>query len=172
MQFVPWQNIADWHCKACGYCCKLYSVVINFDEWLNIAQTFGVENTTSGDKRFFLKRESDGSCAFLCKEANNYCCRLQNEKPQACKIWPFKVLAEPKYGEPSKAVYNYGGVRLYVYGDTMCSGLRLGEPTWEFRSTKVKEFTELSLGLRQIQYKSTRSIAYRSVQQWGRQLFP
>ena len=41
MQFVPWQNIADWHCKACGYCCKLYSVVINFAEWLNIAQTFG-----------------------------------------------------------------------------------------------------------------------------------
>ena len=36
MQFVPWQNIADWHCKACGYCCKLYSVVINAHEWLSM----------------------------------------------------------------------------------------------------------------------------------------
>ncbi len=59
MQFVPWQNIADWHCRACGYCCKLYNVVINFKEWLNIAKSFGVEITVTGLDRFFIKRASD-----------------------------------------------------------------------------------------------------------------
>jgi Fe-S-cluster containining protein len=172
VQFVPWQNIADWHCKACGYCCKLYSVVINANEWLSIAQTFGIQNTVATQERFLIKRDSDGSCAFLCKEANTYCCKLQNGKPQACKIWPFKILSEPKYGEANKAAYNYGGVRLYVYGDTMCSGLREGEPTWEFRNIKIKEFTELALGLRDMQCRTTRPAAYRPVQQWGRQLFP
>jgi Fe-S-cluster containining protein len=172
MQFVPWQNIADWRCKACGYCCKLYSVVINPKEWANIAQTFGVQTTVAGQDRLFIKRASDGSCAFLCHDTNNYYCGLQNMKPQACKLWPFKVLGEPKYGEPNRAAYDYGGVRLYVYGDTMCSGLRLGEPTWEFRNTKVKEFTELALGLRDVQYRTTRAVAYHPTQQYGRKLFP
>jgi Fe-S-cluster containining protein len=171
MQFVPWQNISDWQCKACGYCCKLYSVVINFQEWLNITQTFGAETTVPGLGRFYIKRGSDGSCAFLCNQTNNYCCGLQNAKPEACKLWPFKVLSEPKYGEPNQAVYDYGGVRLYVYGDTMCSGLRLGTPTWDFRYTKIKEFTELALGLRQVQYKTTRSVQFTPTKQWGRKLF-
>jgi hypothetical protein len=92
-------------------------------------------------------------------------------KPEACKLWPFKVLSEPKYGEANQAAYDYGGVRLYIYGDTMCSGLRCGTPTWDFRYTTVKEFTELALGVRQIQYKTTRSNSVRQ-QQWGRQLFP
>jgi uncharacterized protein len=172
MQFVPWQNIADWHCKACGYCCKLYDVVINFNEWISIAQTFGVENTVAGGERFFIKRDNGGSCAFLCKEANNYCCRLQNQKPEACKIWPFKVLREPKYGQPNQAAYPYGRLNLYVYVDTMCSGLRYGEPTWEFRHKKVREFTELALGFRQIQCDTTRPVEYQPKQNWGRQLFP
>ena len=171
MQFVPWQNVADWHCKACGYCCKLYSVVLGFPEWLNISKTFGTESTVSGLDRFYIKRTSDGSCRFLCNKINTYYCGLQSLKPEACKIWPFKVLAEPKYGEPNQAVYDYHGVRLYVYADTMCSGLRYGAPTWDFRYTKIKEFTELALGLRQVQEKSTRAIGV-SQKQWGRQLFP
>ena len=52
--------------------------------------------------RFYIKRASDGSCAFLCNDANNYYCGLQNMKPEACKIWPFKVLTEPKYGSQTK----------------------------------------------------------------------
>ena len=172
MQFVPWQNVADWHCTACGYCCKLYRVVVNFKEWLNIAKIFGVETTVAGLNRFFIKRVDDGSCAFLCSDVSNYYCGLQNMKPEACKLWPFKVLSEPKYGESNQAAYDYSGARMYVYADTMCSGLRLGEPTWEFRNAKIKEFVELALGLRQAQYKTTRSTTYRPMQQWGRQLFP
>jgi len=117
MQFVPWQNIGEWRCKACGYCCKFYSVVLGFPEWLRIAKTYGVETTVAGLDRFFIKRARDGSCAFLCNDTTNYHCSLQNAKPEACKIWPFKILSEPKYGEANQAAYDYGGVQLYVYGD-------------------------------------------------------
>jgi Fe-S-cluster containining protein len=172
MQFVPWRNIADWHCKACGYCCKLYSVVLNFHEWLRLTKTYGVETTLSGLDRFFIQRAGDGSCTFLCHDTNNYFCGLQNIKPEACKIWPFKVLTEPKYGEENLAAYDYRGLRFYVYGDDMCSGLRYGTPTWDFQHTTVKEFAELALGVRDAQSKTTRAASYRPQRQWGRKLFP
>ena len=172
MRFIPWQNIADWHCKSCGCCCKLYSVVLSFHEWLNLTKTFGVETTVAGLDRFYIKRVGDGSCAFLCSDANNYYCGLQNMKPEACKIWPFKICSEPKYGEASQAAYDYRGVRFYVYGDNTCSGLRYGTPTWDFRYTTIREFTEIALGLREEQCKTTRAAAYRQQQQWGRKLFP
>jgi len=130
-----------------------------------------METTVGGLDRFYIKRASDGSCAFLCNDVNNYYCALQNMKPEACKIWPFRVLSDPKYGQSSQAAYDYGGLRLYVYADTTCGGLRYGTPTWDFRFTKLREFTELALGVRQVQYKTTRSVDFRQ-QQWGRQLFP
>jgi Fe-S-cluster containining protein len=169
MQFVPWQNIADWHCKACGYCCKLYSVVLDFREWLNIIKWFGAGTTVAGLDKMYIKRCSDGSCSFLCNTPNNYYCGLQQMKPDACKIWPFKVFSEPKYGQPNQAAFNYGTMRLYIYADTMCSGLRYGAPTWDFQFTILREFTEIALGLRQIQYKTTRS-GNSNPQLWGRQL--
>ncbi len=171
MQFVPWQNVSDWHCKACGYCCKLYSVVINFTEWLNLTKTYGVETTITGLDRFYIKRHSDGSCAFLCCNSHNYACALQNSKPEACKIWPFKVVSEPKYGEPNQAAFDYMGHRLYVYIDTMCNGVSYGVPSWDLRYVVVKEFVELALGIRDVQYKSTRSVSL-PLNRWGRQLFP
>jgi Fe-S-cluster containining protein len=171
MQFVPWKTVADWRCKACGYCCKLYSVVLGFPEWLRLTKTFGSETTVAGLDRFYIKRTSNGACAFLCNNSRNYYCTLQSMKPEACKIWPFKVLAEPKYGEEKQAAFDYMGNRLYVYADTMCSGLRYGTPTWEFRYTTIKEFIELALGLRQVQSKTTR-VAPLKQGRWGRQLFP
>jgi hypothetical protein len=145
--------------------------VLGFQEWLRLTKTFGSETTVAGLDRFYIKRASDGTCAFLCNNSRNYFCGLQGIKPEACKIWPFKVLTEPKYGEEKQAAFNYMGNNLYVYADTMCSGLRYGTPTWEFRYTTLKEFTELALGLRQVQYKTTRSADV--AQYWlGRRLFP
>lgn len=172
MQFVPWQNVSDWHCKSCGYCCKLYSVVIGVGEWLNIVKSFGVETTVAGLDKLYIKRCSDGTCSFLCNTSESYYCGLQKMKPEACKLWPFKVLSEPKYGQPNQAAFDYDGMRLYIYADTMCSGLRYGSSTWEFRYSTLKEFTELALGVRQVQHKTTRDATFRS-NSWGRQLrFP
>jgi len=70
MLFVPWQRIADWKCTACGLCCRAYSVVLNFQEWLNIVKNYGVDKTVSGLDKLFIKRRSDGSCIFLYKFSN------------------------------------------------------------------------------------------------------
>jgi hypothetical protein len=82
------------------------------------------------------------------------------------------VLSEPKYGEPNQAAFDYGKTRLFIYADTMCSGLRYGAPTWDFHYTTLKEFTELALGVRQVQYKTTRDASFKP-NPWARQLrFP
>ncbi len=156
MQFVPWQQIANWKCTGCGCCCKCYSVVLKFPEWLNIVKTFGVETTVAGLDKLFLKRVNDGSCAFLCHYADRYLCGLQQMKPDACKIWPFKILAEPRYGEEKQARYEYGDKTLYVYGDSDCSGLRYGSPTWEFSALVLKEFAGIALGTCRAQRNTTR----------------
>jgi Fe-S-cluster containining protein len=158
MLFVPWQQIADWRCNACGLCCKAYSVVLNFQEWLNIIKNYGVEMTVAGLNKLYIKRKSDGSCAFLYNISNMHLCGLQHMKPTACKLWPFKVLNKPQYGYAKEAMYDYRGNRLFVYADSNCRGLRYGRPTWEFMTYTVKEFVEIAMGTRSQQFKSTANL--------------
>lgn len=158
MLFVPWQFIADWKCNACGLCCKAYSVVLSFQEWLNMVRNYGVETTVSGLNKLYLRRKSDGSCIFLYKLSNMHLCGLQHMKPAACKLWPFKILGNPKFGYAKEAAYPYGGKNLYVYADSTCRGLIYGRPTWEFANSVVKEFIELAIGIRSSQYKSRANI--------------
>jgi len=155
LQFVPWRYIADWKCIGCGECCKLYSVVINFHEWLRIVKNYGIENTAPSVDKLFINRRSDGSCAFLGMDAGAYLCQLQHMKPRACQLWPFKVLTQPKFGYPDEASYNYGENRLFVYADSVCNGITIGTPNIEFAGSTVKEFVEIAAGLRINQYKTT-----------------
>lgn len=158
MQFVPWQSIANWKCISCGECCKLYSVVLNFHEWLKIVKSYGVEKTVSGLDKLFIRRNTDGSCAFLCQFADTYMCGLQSMKPKACKLWPFKILTKPEYGSTNQAAYNYRGNTIFIYADPMCSGVRYGHPSWEFANNTLREFVEIAMGLRSNQYKTTAKI--------------
>lgn len=160
MQFVPWRHIADWECTACGGCCRLYSVVINFHEWLKIVKNYGVEQTVSGLDRLFIKRKSDGSCAFLCELSDVHICQLQQMKPVACKLWPFKILSKPKFGYAKEAAYNYGEDTLFVYADSMCDGLKYGTPTLTFSNQILREFVEIATGLRNNQFKTTAKINF------------
>lgn len=160
MQFIPWQHIADWKCNACGLCCKAYSVVLNFPEWLRIVKYYGAEATASGLDKLFLNRKGDGSCVFLNNIPNAYACGLQQIKPKACKLWPFKILTKPQYGYSKEATYSYGENRFYVYVDSACTGFRHGNPTWEFRNNVIKEFVEIALGARVGQYKTTGNLNF------------
>ena len=155
MQYVPWQYVADWRCISCGDCCRLYSVVIDFEEWFRIIKNYGVEYTASGMSKLFINRRSDGSCTFLNNGSNVGLCRLQHMKPKACQIWPFKVLSRPQFGYPSEALYFYRGKPLFVYADPMCKGLRLGKPTLEFANYTVEEFVEIAAGIRRNQFRTT-----------------
>jgi Fe-S-cluster containining protein len=160
MQFVPWQYIADWKCISCGDCCRLYSVVIDFREWLGIIKSYGVEHTVSGLNKLFVGRKSDGSCDFLNNGSNICLCGLQHMKPRACQLWPFKVLSRPQYGYPSEALYLYRGKPVFVYADPACKGLRLGRPTLEFANYTVQEFVEIAAGIRSKQFRTTAGIGF------------
>lgn len=155
MQFVPWRSIASWRCIACGDCCRLYSVVLNFHEWLKIVKTYGVEQTVPGLDKLFIKRKEDGSCSFLSNSWNKCACGIQYMKPKACQIWPFKISARPEYDYPNEAAFWHGGNCLFVYVDPMCNGIRYGSPTFEFANSTLKEFVEISLGLRINQQRTT-----------------
>ncbi len=155
IQFVPWRQISSWHCSSCGSCCRDYSVVLNFAEWLQIAQNFGSQATVAGGDKLFIKRVDDGRCTFLCQFNGTYLCALQGMKPNACKIWPFKVLSEPRYGDPNLAALDFAGKKLYIYADSSCTGLRYGSPCWEFSTLTVKEFAGIALGICGRQNSST-----------------
>jgi len=81
-------------------------------------------------------------------------------KPKACKIWPFKILTKPEFGNANQAAYNYGENTFFVYADPMCNGLEYGEPSWEFAGSTLKEFTEIAMGLRSDQSKTTANIGF------------
>lgn len=160
MQYVPWKYIADWKCTSCGDCCRLYSVVIDFGEWLRITKNYGVEHTASGLSKLFINRRSDGSCTFLNNGSSTCLCGLQHMKPKACQLWPFKVLSRPQFGYPSEALYLYRGKPLFVYADPMCRGLRLGRPSFEFANYTVEEFVEIAAGIRSNQFRTTAGIRF------------
>ena len=92
--------------------------------------------------------------------SNTYMCGLQNMKPKACKLWPFKILTKPKFGNVNQAAYNYGGSTFFVYADAVCSGLRYGSPSWEFANNTLTEFVEIAMGLRNDQHKTTANIGF------------
>ena len=158
LDFVPWRYIADWKCIRCGECCRLYSVVINFNEWLRIVKNYGVEHTSSGLDKLFIRRRSDGACSFLGSSPYACSCTLQNMKPRACQLWPFKVLTKPQFGFANEAALSFGENRMFVYADSNCHGLRFGSPTLEFANFTLKEFVEIAAGVRIRQLKTTSNI--------------
>lgn len=152
---IPWSQVESWNCSACGLCCKGYEVVLDFPEWLNIVKNFGVDYTQPGMSKLFLRHKSDDSCVFLHNQYGNWLCSLQQMKPMACKLWPFKISNKPLYGKASQAIYHLGDSKLYVYVDPACPGLHWGNPNLEFLDLVLPEFVDLAVGKRRKQSFTT-----------------
>ncbi|MCX8171469.1 MAG: YkgJ family cysteine cluster protein [Candidatus Bathyarchaeota archaeon] len=156
MAFIPWSHVSLWRCNGCGICCREFEVVLTFNEWLNITKKYGVGFTKSGLNKFYIGKKPDGSCIFLYMAPDGkWLCGLQDNKPLACKLWPFKVLNKPKYGNSKEALFQYYGQNFYVYIDTFCPGIYWGQPTAELIYKVIPEFIEIALGIRQRQIYST-----------------
>ncbi|MFQ6064177.1 MAG: YkgJ family cysteine cluster protein [Candidatus Bathyarchaeia archaeon] len=156
MKPTPWKYINSWNCIACGLCCKAYDVVLKYPEWLKIIQTYGIGTTRPGRNQFYLGKKANGSCIFLYRFFDRWLCALQQMKPMACKLWPFKVYSHPKYGRSNQASYEYMGREFFIYVDSGCLGLRFGRnPSNQLISETIPEVIEIALGLREKQFYST-----------------
>lgn len=158
---VPWRHVESWTCIACGRCCKGYDVSLRFNEWVNIVRNYGAGFTEPRIDRLCLRKKQDGTCIFLYSFLDRWLCGLQEMKPRACKLWPFKIYDKPKYGRPREAFYTRWGKKFFIYVDPFCMGLRWGDPTQEFTQKTLPEFVEIALGLREKQHYSTSDIPYR-----------
>lgn len=160
MKPVPWRYINSWNCMACGLCCRGYDVAIKYPEWVKIIQTYGIGVTRPGINSFYLEKRANGSCIFLYRFFDRWLCALQDMKPRACKLWPFKVGNQPRYGRPSQASYEYMDREFFIYVDPRCGGLRFGRnPSNQLVSKTIPEVIEIALGLREKQLYSTSGIS-------------
>jgi Fe-S-cluster containining protein len=131
---VPWAKVKLWACIGCGDCCR-FSVTLSRTEL-----RFFIQNNHSrylqcvGSKVILIKTET-GRCVFQSGSR----CLIQNFKPLACKLWPFRLFSKPCWlGDPKLAEYNYQSKRYYVYVDARCPGIGLGSPTELVVSEVVK----------------------------------
>ncbi len=155
MKPVPWSYIESWNCIECGMCCKDYRVVLALDEWAKIAKTYGFESTNAEGTRLYLSKKRDKTCYFLTSTGDSCVCGLQYSKPKACKIWPFKVFASPKFGMAKQAYFRYQNRDLFIYVDMACSGLSFGHPSQDYMTRILPEFIEVAADLRENQVHST-----------------
>jgi Fe-S-cluster containining protein len=129
---------------------------LTFDEWLYITKKYGVGFTKAGLNKLYIGKRPDGSCMFLYMASNGkWLCGLQNNKPLACKLWPFKIFNKPKYGNAKEALFEYLDQKFYIYIDPFCPGIRWGPPSIELVYKIIPEFIEIAMGIRQKQFYST-----------------
>lgn len=144
---VPWRFVKDWHCDACGKCCKEYLVPLRSYEYLRLRWSGFVEERFG---KFYIKK-INGRCPFQI----NKLCILQGElKPIACKLYPFVIR---KKGD-ERAEFEYGGEVFYVYVDTFCKNVVLGRPSESLRRMVV-EAIQVYLGVR----RDVESITCRNI---------
>lgn len=161
MRSVPWKWVHSWDCNLCGECCRPYVVSLTAKEWARVVQAYGVEVIRPGIDGFYLKKNADGRCVFQIRLGDMWLCAIQHMKPQACKLWPFKIYLKPKHGRAEEALYNHNGHRLFIYVDTLCRGLTWGRPEERLIQKTLPEVVEIKLGLQEGQRHSTAPLSQR-----------
>ncbi len=133
--YVPWRRVFSWHCSACGECCLKYKPKLTFYEYLKLKHTGFVEERAN---RYYI-RKVNGKCPFQ----EGRLCTLQENKPLACKVFPFLV---KKNAKDELALYEYEGEEFYVYVATDCRNTVLAKKPTERLEKLVREAVELVLG--------------------------
>lgn len=155
MEYAPWRHVKSWNCITCGICCREFDVILTYREWANIIRNFGVSAIKPSVSRLCLGKKGDGTCVFLYNSSGSWLCALQHSKPKACKLWPFKIFEQPRYGRDKEAIYRYGDKDFFVYVDPSCLGITWGIPTKRFIFEILPEFIEIALRRREKQFYST-----------------
>jgi len=140
----------------CGECCRKYYVPINEETAVRLVRKYGRETVIKRGRKYYLAKIRD-QCIFL----RNNICLIQNDKPLACKLWPFYVSNKPRKRENKDfALYTYRGREFYVYVDTFCKGLNRGINPIE---NIVKEVIQLYLQEKIKQCLTTSEVRERTI---------
>ncbi|NHW00053.1 MAG: YkgJ family cysteine cluster protein [Thaumarchaeota archaeon] len=142
---VPWRLVENWKCVLCGKCCINHRVPLLFKEYARIEPKYGPRSVEPGEKEFYLRILPNGNCFFLRKKGKLFVCRIHNEKPYACRIFPFRISRTAKYGYDELSFFKYGGEAFHVYLEKNCRGIVLGEPSLEFTGRTIPRFLQLYL---------------------------
>ena len=156
MKPLPWRSVKSWTCIRCGECCSL-TVQLTMREWIHLTRRYGDIISAQNLGGFFMRKTINDNCPFLSKASKGFLCGLQIRKPLACKLWPFRVLSEPKYGGFNEAVFDYRNERFYIYVIPNCLGITWGRPTEWFTKKALPEVIDIKLGLLGKQHFSTSS---------------
>jgi len=142
---IPWTRLRSWFCLACGMCYREYTPILTTVEGIKLSSKFGgaVRPCVRG---YLIEKGFDGRCAFQYRSGQMWLCGIQDIKPGACRLWPFKVCKEPTYGRREEAIFKCAYGDLYIYVDPKCNGIQYGFPSREFVSKVILEFIELGLG--------------------------
>jgi Fe-S-cluster containining protein len=150
-RFVPWRRVSDWRCLACGECCKHFEIPLRAEEYARIIGIYGLDVVRMSLGRAYLKKIRDSRCIFQSVSLDRWLCGLQKDKPLVCKLWPFAILENPKYGKNGESIYHYQEKKFYVYVHLYCRGLLLGKPLPHLRNKVIPEAVRLSLCLEESQ---------------------
>ena len=154
MKPLPWRSVSSWTCLRCGECCNLI-VQLTAREWLDLTSRYGYSIVDQELGGFFLRRTIDERCPFLNLNQDGLLCGLQLSKPLTCKIWPFRILTEPRYSESNEACFDYRNRRFYIYAIPHCPGIIWGHPTEGLVKKTLPEFIDVRFGLQGRQHFST-----------------
>ncbi|MHA1603160.1 MAG: YkgJ family cysteine cluster protein [Candidatus Freyarchaeota archaeon] len=122
--FLPWRSFRSWGCQACGECCVKFNVCLSWPEAVFLTREYGSNVITRRNGRIILKRVGR-RCIFQ----DGKLCSIQEHKPLACKVWPFKIIEQPlRLEDRELAEYRLWGRRFYVYLNTFCRGINKGAP--------------------------------------------
>lgn len=136
-----------------------------FKEYARIEPEYGPRSVEPSDKGFCVRRLSDGSCYFLRRIGSNFICKIQEEKPYVCRMFPFRVAKKAKYGSEELSAFYYKREIFYIYLDPECQGITLGQPSVEFVTNVIPEFIEIYMGNNPQQRFSTGALTMSSG--WG-----
>ena len=103
---IDWENISFFadpkeaeeilsNCQSCGACCRNELVYLDEEEVKTIEslgynrENFLKKHSNGNDNYLSTKGDKMNSCYFLDEEDGDCSCRIYENRPSACKLFPF-----------------------------------------------------------------------------------
>lgn len=145
---LPWRTVHTWKCLACGDCCRVYRPILTRLEAHYYSAKYGKGCVEKKGRKLVLTKIGN-SCIFQ----KGRLCTLGDDKPLACKQWPFLIYRKPRHIEDrTLAYYEFMEEEYYIYIDSFCRGINKGNISVE---EIIAEVLKIHIGLQKSQFLTT-----------------